>query len=196
MTATEMDPYKLVDVTSVEVLHDHVVRLGFSDGCVGEIDLGPKLRGPIFDPITADYDLFCKVSTDLEPGTIAWPNGADLAPEVLHFEAVDACPDPHTADEPIPTFTVDLDRPDLDLIQKLLGQELERLEAEGYDINRDWQAGEVASLIVDLVDQVADQPGDIATPNLAESLRATMDEAMASRDWYRKALAGDAATDG
>ncbi len=188
MTATEMDPYKLVDVTSVEVLHDHVVRLGFSDGCVGEIDLGPKLRGPIFEPITADYDLFCKVSTDLEPGTIAWPNGADLAPEVLHFEAVDACPDPHPADEPIPTFTVELDRPELDLIQKLLSQELERLRAQGFDINRDWQAGEVATLVVDLADQVMAQEGDIADRDLIEQLRAQMDEAMASKDWYRKTV--------
>ncbi len=81
----------LVDVTSVEVLHDHVVRLGFSDGCVGELDLGPELWGPLFEPMAASYDEFCRVAVNTEIGTIAWPNGADLAPEVLHLEATGTC---------------------------------------------------------------------------------------------------------
>ena len=49
---------QVVIVTSVEVLHEHVVRLGFSDGCVGDVDLGPELWGPVFEPIAGDYDLF------------------------------------------------------------------------------------------------------------------------------------------
>jgi hypothetical protein len=88
---TYEDLPKLVDVTSVEVLHDHVLRLGFSDGCVGEIDLGPDMWGPIFEPMAADYAEFCKVAVNPEIGTIAWPNGADLAPEVLHLEAKGTC---------------------------------------------------------------------------------------------------------
>lgn len=94
MKTKKHDRYKLVDVTSVEVLHDHVVRLGFSDGCVGEIDLGPKLWGPVFEPAMADYDYFCQVRINPEIGTIVWPNGADLAPEVLHAESVEECPEP------------------------------------------------------------------------------------------------------
>jgi hypothetical protein len=82
---------KLVHVTYVEVLRDHVVRLGFSDGCLGEIDLGPKLGGPVFEPIAQDYAYFCQVRADPESGTIVWPNEADLAPEVLHAEAVGNC---------------------------------------------------------------------------------------------------------
>ena len=31
---------KLVHVTSVEVLHDRVVHLTFTDGCEGDLDLG------------------------------------------------------------------------------------------------------------------------------------------------------------
>lgn len=88
---TYEDLPKLVDVTSVEVLHDHVLRLGFSDGCMGEIDLGPDMWGPIFERMAADYAEFCKVSVNPEIGTIAWPNGADLAPEVLHLEAIGTC---------------------------------------------------------------------------------------------------------
>lgn len=94
MSKTDLDPFKIVHVTSVEVLHHHVVRLGFSDGCVGELDLGPKLWGPVFEPIASDYDLFRQVRADHDLGTIAWPTGADLAPEVLHVEAVADCPDP------------------------------------------------------------------------------------------------------
>ena len=90
----EHDRYKLVDVTAVEVLHDHVVRLRFSDGCEGVIDLGPEMWGPMFEPIADDYEFFLKVRADPEMGTIVWPNGADLAPEVLHAEAVEQCPTP------------------------------------------------------------------------------------------------------
>lgn len=86
--------YKLIDVTGVEVLHDHVVRLRFSDGCEGVLDLGPDLWGPIFEPIANDYKLFREVRVDPEIGTIVWPNGADLAPEVLHAEAVQDCSTP------------------------------------------------------------------------------------------------------
>lgn len=88
---THGDFPKLVSVTSVEVTHDHVLRLGFSDGCFGDIDVGPKLWGPIFEPAMADYSYFCKVAVNPDIGTIAWPNGADLAPEVLHLEARGTC---------------------------------------------------------------------------------------------------------
>lgn len=80
---------QVVTVTSVEVLHEHVVRLGFSDGCVGDVDLGPELWGPVFEPVADDYQLFRQVRVDL--GTIVWPNGADLAPEVLHAQTAPAC---------------------------------------------------------------------------------------------------------
>jgi hypothetical protein len=89
------DIYKLVDVTGVEVLHDRVVRLTFSDGCNGVIDLGPKVaRGGVFARAGSDIEYFRRVRADPESGTIVWPNGADLAPEVLHAEAVKSCSAP------------------------------------------------------------------------------------------------------
>jgi hypothetical protein len=94
------DRYKLVDVTAVEVLHDHVVRLRFSDGCEGVIDLAPELWGPVFEAVAADYEYFRQVRVDPELGSIVWPNGADLAPEVLHAEAVPACAAPAAARAP------------------------------------------------------------------------------------------------
>ncbi len=35
-----------------------------------------------------DVEYFAKVSVDSELGTVVWPNGADLAPEVLHEQAL------------------------------------------------------------------------------------------------------------
>lgn len=85
---------KLVHVTSVEVLHGRVVHLTFSDGCEGDLDLGPSLTGRIFGPLADDAELFRAVRVDPEARTLVWPNGADMAPEALHLEAATACPDP------------------------------------------------------------------------------------------------------
>jgi Protein of unknown function (DUF2442) len=73
-----------MDITDVEVLHDHVVRLRFADGSERTIDLDPYLYGPIFAEIRADPTVFAAVHVDAEAGTIVWPNGADLAPDVLY----------------------------------------------------------------------------------------------------------------
>jgi hypothetical protein len=78
-------PRPLPHVTSVEVLHDFVVRLGFQDGFTREIDLEPELWGPMFEPLR-DHEVFQQVKVDDELGTIVWPNGADLAPEFLYGE--------------------------------------------------------------------------------------------------------------
>lgn len=73
-----------MDITDVEVLHDHVVVLRFADGAERKVDLGPYLHGPIFHDIREDPSVFAMVRVDPEAGTIVWPNGADLAPDVLY----------------------------------------------------------------------------------------------------------------
>jgi hypothetical protein len=74
----------MVEVTAVEVIQERTVRLWFSDGAERIVDLLPLLWGPVFEEIAADDDVFNAVRVDPEIGTITWPNGADLAPEVLH----------------------------------------------------------------------------------------------------------------
>jgi hypothetical protein len=77
-------------VCSVEHLGGYQLRLTFADGRVGEIDLSSKLEGqvgPVFEPLR-DPEFFAQVQVDAELGTIVWPNGADLAPEVLHERSV------------------------------------------------------------------------------------------------------------
>jgi hypothetical protein len=73
-----------MDITHVEVLHDNVVRLRFADGVEKAIDLAPYLHGPIFAEIRSDPARFAEVRVDPDAGTIVWPNGADLAPDVLY----------------------------------------------------------------------------------------------------------------
>jgi hypothetical protein len=77
----------LHDVTDVEVLGHYLLRLTFSDGLTGDVDLS-HIRdwGGVFASLR-DPDAFAQVRVDPEIGTITWPGGADLAPEVLHERA-------------------------------------------------------------------------------------------------------------
>jgi Protein of unknown function (DUF2442) len=67
-----------------------VLRLGFDDGTVREIDLLAELWGPVFEPLRRDPQLFRQVRVDEELGTIVWPTGADLDRDVLHGDATPA----------------------------------------------------------------------------------------------------------
>ena len=71
-------------IRTVEPLEDFVLRLGFDDGTVREIDVAAELWGPMFQPLRDDPELFRQVRVDEELGTIVWPNGADMDPDVLH----------------------------------------------------------------------------------------------------------------
>jgi hypothetical protein len=73
----------LVHVTDVEVVGPHRLRLGFDDGSTGVVDFSHRRWKGIFEPL-ADPAFFCRVRVDEEIGTIAWPNGADIAPDTLH----------------------------------------------------------------------------------------------------------------
>jgi hypothetical protein len=70
-------------VLEVEHLGEYRLRLTFSDRLVSELDFDGILQGGVFEPL-ADTDFFGRVSVDEVAGTIAWPNGVDLAPDVLH----------------------------------------------------------------------------------------------------------------
>jgi hypothetical protein len=77
----------LHDVTDVQVLGHYQLRLTFSDGLTGDVDLSYlRSRGEIFRPLR-DPRYFSKVHVDKEIGTIVWPNGADIAPETLYEKA-------------------------------------------------------------------------------------------------------------
>ncbi|MEO8480430.1 MAG: DUF2442 domain-containing protein [Gemmatimonadota bacterium] len=64
------------------------LRLEFKDGTFGTVDLGPRIlgRGGMFEPLN-DPAYFARVTVDHEAGTIVWPNGVDLDPDVLYARA-------------------------------------------------------------------------------------------------------------
>ncbi len=73
----------MVRIRGVETLGGFRVRLSMTDGSVREVDLGPYLNGPVFEPVRSDTVFFQSVRVDEELGTIVWPNGADIDPDVL-----------------------------------------------------------------------------------------------------------------
>ena len=78
----------LVRVIRVDPREGFVLHVWFDDDSEKEIDVEWLLRGPIFEPIRSDLDLFRQVR--VEGGTVAWPDGADIDPVVLHGSAVPA----------------------------------------------------------------------------------------------------------
>ncbi len=74
----------LKDIVKVKPLKDFHMHLEFEDGAKGEVDIRKliKFRG-VFEPLK-DESFFANVKVNPEWGTIFWPNGADLDPDVLY----------------------------------------------------------------------------------------------------------------
>jgi hypothetical protein len=74
--------WSLNQVTAIEYQSGYCYLITFDDGVSGVVDFSEYLsRGAIFSPLV-DLAFFRKAS--IEGGTIAWPNGADIAPESLY----------------------------------------------------------------------------------------------------------------
>jgi hypothetical protein len=71
------------DITSVTIVRHGVLRLTFTDGLAGELDVLDRMRGPVLAQARTP-DGFAQVTVDSETGTIVWPVGADLAPDTLY----------------------------------------------------------------------------------------------------------------
>ena len=76
----------LFDIISVEVVGEYRLRLTFEDGTIGDVDFTTREWRGVFAPLS-DPAYFARVRVDPEAGTIAWPDGADMAPEPLLEEA-------------------------------------------------------------------------------------------------------------
>jgi len=79
-------------IKKIEYLGDYRVEVTFSNGQKGTADLSSALRGGIFEPLKKTAE-FAKLRLDEELETIAWPNGADLAPEFIYFLAFKNTPE-------------------------------------------------------------------------------------------------------
>jgi hypothetical protein len=74
--------WNLNDVRIIEYRDRYVYHIKFDDGLEGDVDFSEYVgRGPVFEPF-ADLPFFQQAR--IEGGTIAWPNGADIAPETLY----------------------------------------------------------------------------------------------------------------
>ena len=74
----------LIDVVEARAVGGHRLHLRFADGVEGELDLDRIIRwegvfAPLLDPAR-----FAEVRVDPDLGTVVWPNGADIDPDVLY----------------------------------------------------------------------------------------------------------------
>lgn len=75
---------QLPSVVGVAILRPHVMRVLFDDGVVRDVHYIPgEATGSLVSPLD-DPEYFARVRVDTDGGTVVWPNGLDLAPEVLH----------------------------------------------------------------------------------------------------------------
>jgi hypothetical protein len=58
--------------------------LTLTDGKTIERDVSSLMVGPIFAPLRTNPEMFRQVHVD--DGTLVWPNGADLCPDVLIWD--------------------------------------------------------------------------------------------------------------
>lgn len=80
----------IIHITNVKVVGSHSLVLTFDNGVQKRVNLRQELYGPIFEPLR-DPSFFAKAYVDPDSRTVAWPNGADFAPDFLYrLEAEEA----------------------------------------------------------------------------------------------------------
>lgn len=80
---------KLPEIVEAKWLKEYSVQVTFSDLRKGIVDLKKYLGRGVFKELK-NLEMFKRLKVDAELGTISWPNGADIAPEVLYREAFSA----------------------------------------------------------------------------------------------------------
>lgn len=71
----------LLRIASAKPLDGYRLELRLTDGSTIERDVSKLLVGPVFDEVRRDPTSFRRVR--VEGGTLVWPNGADLCPDVV-----------------------------------------------------------------------------------------------------------------
>ena len=88
---------RLLRIREVEALDGFRLRLMLTDGSTVERDVSGLMIGPVFESLKRDPQSFRRVRA--EGGTVVWPNGADLCPDVLIWGG----PPPEDADNRHPS---------------------------------------------------------------------------------------------
>lgn len=66
-------------ITKAEPRDEYVLLVTFSDGTEREIDFAPYIRCPM------SIEMFRSFVVDGDSGTLVWPNGRDIAPDMLYY---------------------------------------------------------------------------------------------------------------
>jgi len=84
----------LSQIVEARPLEGYRIYLRFEDGARGVVDLLKTIRlEGVFAPLR-ERSYFEQVRVHPEMGTICWPNGADLDPDVLHAAITGATVEP------------------------------------------------------------------------------------------------------
>ena len=75
-------------INKVKHIKEYWLKLTFTDGTEARLDFSDRIvgRGGVFTSLEA-VSYFRQVYVDPEAGTLVWPNGVDLDPDVLYCEA-------------------------------------------------------------------------------------------------------------
>ena len=71
----------LPQIVSARHVKGYVIATRFDDGTKKDIDISRCFKGPVFEPLK-NLKFFRRFF--IEAGTLAWPNGVDIAPEALY----------------------------------------------------------------------------------------------------------------
>lgn len=86
----------LLDIIAAQALDGYKLHLTFEDGAEGIVDIAQLIEFTgVFEPLS-DAAYFAQVTVNPDLGTVYWPNGADLDPDVLYSLV---------AEQPLPQFT-------------------------------------------------------------------------------------------
>lgn len=78
--------WDLNEVIEIKFRQKYIFHVISDDGLSGDMDFSEYLgKGSVFEPLK-DSAFFRQAR--IEGGTIAWPNGADIAPETLYEKLV------------------------------------------------------------------------------------------------------------
>lgn len=75
--------FEFHDVSGFEIVGRYTLKVRFDDGSEQVINFEPILSGPLFGPL-GELELFNQVKLDSDLGTLVWPTGADIDPNVLY----------------------------------------------------------------------------------------------------------------
>jgi hypothetical protein len=76
----------LKDIVEARIVEGHRVHLRFEDGLEGDVDIGRLIRFEGVFALLRDPNEFARMAVNAELGTICWPSGADLDPDVLYAQ--------------------------------------------------------------------------------------------------------------